>query len=119
MPMVGRRSRDRPSAIDVAPPRGMENLVGGALVRGADGRIYAWGDEWHGTRLNHCDETCAQAYHGATARDKTVDDGWPRTAPVGFYPEGASPYGLVDMAGNAIEWVAPLDEGDCYDSAWF
>ncbi|MDE3118834.1 MAG: SUMF1/EgtB/PvdO family nonheme iron enzyme, partial [Nitrospirota bacterium] len=27
------------------------------------------------------------------------------TLPVGSFPEGASPYGLLDMAGNASEWV--------------
>ena len=26
--------------------------------------------------------------------------------PVGSYPAGASPYGCLDMAGNAYEWVA-------------
>jgi len=28
------------------------------------------------------------------------------TEPVGSHPEGASPYGVLDMAGNASEWVA-------------
>ncbi|MCU0287973.1 MAG: formylglycine-generating enzyme family protein, partial [Acidobacteria bacterium] len=28
------------------------------------------------------------------------------TTPVGRYPEGATPEGLMDMAGNAWEWMA-------------
>ncbi len=38
------------------------------------------------------------------------DDAWSicvdETTPVGSYPAGASPYGAMDMAGNAFEWVA-------------
>ena len=33
-------------------------------------------------------------------------DGHVRTAPVGSFPGGASPFGLLDMAGNAWEWTA-------------
>ena len=36
------------------------------------------------------------------------------TMPVGSYPEGASPYGALDMSGNAAEWVA-----DLYDAGYF
>ncbi|MCX6584751.1 MAG: SUMF1/EgtB/PvdO family nonheme iron enzyme [Candidatus Aminicenantes bacterium] len=32
------------------------------------------------------------------------------TTPVGRYPEGATPEGLMDMAGNAWEWM-----DNCYD----
>ncbi len=34
-----------------------------------------------------------------------ANDGYARSAPVGSFPEGASPYGALDMAGNAWEWV--------------
>lgn len=59
-------------------------------ARGSDGREYPWGDEWDETRLNI----------GA-------GDGWQYgVAPVGSYPEGVSPYGVHDMAGNVMEWTA-------------
>jgi formylglycine-generating enzyme required for sulfatase activity len=36
------------------------------------------------------------------------------TTKVGSYPRGSSPYGVVDMAGNVLEWVA-----DCYGSGYY
>jgi formylglycine-generating enzyme required for sulfatase activity len=53
-------------------------------------RIYPWGDEWDETRCN------------------TEESGIGDTTPVGVYPQGASPYGLVDMAGNVFEWTRSL-----------
>jgi formylglycine-generating enzyme required for sulfatase activity len=72
-------------------------------ARGPDGRIYPWGDEFDGTRLNFCDTNCPR-----DSRQEAWDDGFAETAPVGSYPDGASPYGALDMAGNAWEWVADL-----------
>lgn len=55
-------------------------------ARGTDGRIYPWGNQ---------PPTCKRAViAGCTDR---------RTAPVGERPDGASPYGILDMAGNVAE----------------
>jgi len=57
-------------------------------ARGDDGRAFPWGDEWDERRsLN-------RAWH--------LDD----TLPAGEFPEGASPFLCLDMAGNAWEWTA-------------
>ena len=59
---------------------------------------YPWGnDDPTSTLLNY-------SYNG---------DG---TTPVGTYPDGASPYGLFDMAGNVWEWVSSLDMSYPYDA---
>jgi formylglycine-generating enzyme required for sulfatase activity len=64
------------------------------VARGdADLRRFPWGDEWAAGLAN-------------VAGD---GDGFGCTAPVGSFAGGASPFGLLDMIGNAAEWVA---EGD-------
>ncbi len=78
-------------------------------ARGSQGRVYPWGNQWDGNRLNYCNEGCNYEW-----KDSTVNDGYARTAPVGSYPQGASPYGALDMAGNVWEWVA-----DWYDSEYY
>jgi len=79
-------------------------------ARGTDGRPYPWGSTLDGKRANFCDAKCGMYY-----RDSRYDDGHERLAPVGQYPEGASPYGLLDMSGNASEWVSDwLDRTNGY-----
>jgi formylglycine-generating enzyme required for sulfatase activity len=60
-------------------------------ARGGDGRRYPWGDQFDRKKCN-------------TSQSKVGD-----TTPVGSYsPQGDSPYGLADMAGNVWEWCRNL-----------
>lgn len=70
-------------------------------ARGTDGRIWPWGNEWDDTKLSGNDGT-------------GLKDGYKETAPVGQFPQGASPYGALDMAGNLWEWVS-----DWYDANYY
>jgi serine/threonine-protein kinase len=65
-------------------------------ARGTDGRIYPWGNE---------DPT------GAIVNFNQQNGG---TTRAGSFPAGASPYGALDMAGNAWEWVQDGYSPDYY-----
>ena len=70
-----------------------------------DSRIYPWGNNFDGTLLNYCDSNCDRDW-----ADGDVNDGFERTAPVGSYPDGASPYGVENMAGNVLELTRSTQE---------
>jgi formylglycine-generating enzyme required for sulfatase activity len=75
-------------------------------ARGTDARRYPWGDappEADGRR---------RANFGTVACCAADDsDGYRTTAPVARFPAGASPFGLMDMAGNVWEWTADAFPG--------
>jgi formylglycine-generating enzyme required for sulfatase activity len=58
-------------------------------ARGIDARVYPWGGKFHPAKANV----------GKKAK---------ALMPVGSYPDGASPYGLLDMSGNVCEWTRSL-----------
>ena len=64
-------------------------------ARGTDGRQYPWGDNWDNSKANG----------NMSVRTTTA---------VGSYPQGVSPYGVHDMAGNMWEWVT-----DWYDQTYY
>jgi len=60
-------------------------------AKGTDERIWPWGNEWDTSKCNSAD---SRLNH---------------TTPVGhFSPNGDSPYGIADMAGNVWEWCSSL-----------
>lgn len=70
-------------------------------ARGDDGLIYPWGNQWN---PDYCNNKDMQAHRDKIARLEKHDGIWYGTLPVGTFPQGQSPYGVMDMAGNAAEW---------------
>jgi toxoflavin biosynthesis protein ToxD len=71
-------------------------------ARGEGGMAYPWGNVFEADKLNSA---------GGPAD----------TTPVGTYPAGASPFGLLDMAGNVQQWTATRADDDAMvvkGSAW-
>lgn len=62
-------------------------------AQGDDGRLYPWGNKFDVALCNTHE-----------SRQKT-------TTPVGRYPKGASPYEVLDMAGNVWEWCLNTEYG--------
>jgi serine/threonine-protein kinase len=72
-------------------------------ARGTDGREYPWGN----------DADCARGNWGNFEGEGPCAGQNPgRPVPVGQYPSGASPYGVLDLGGNVWEWVADKYDGE-------
>jgi iron(II)-dependent oxidoreductase len=59
-------------------------------ARGREKRTYPWGE---------AQPDASRARFGA---------GWTRTVPAGSYPKGATPEGVLDLAGNVHDWTASI-----------
>jgi formylglycine-generating enzyme required for sulfatase activity len=98
------------AGIDQAQAAAFAQWLGGRLptaleweraARGTDGRPFPWGKKWN--------------------KDVLAS---PQLKPPGSFPDGASPAGALDMAGNVAEWTATTDDkgnvavkgGSCRDA---
>ena len=70
----------------------------------SDIRLFPWGN-------TSADCTLANYYLGEGTGACVLD-----TSLVGSYPDGASSYGVMDMAGNVWEWVADWYDRDFYST---
>jgi formylglycine-generating enzyme required for sulfatase activity len=100
-------------------------------ARGGSHIEYPWGDQTpDGTKANFADVNLLYKYeennpptskeeHRANMKwmNRDIDDHYAYTAPVGKYPMGASPYGVMDMAGNVWEMVGDWYDGDYYQNS--
>ena len=68
-------------------------------ARGTDGRRYPWGDPWEEDRAAH------RGY------------GPKKTIPVGVFPAGESPYGVLDAVGSVWQWCSDMYTADAYAHA--
>ncbi|MBN1302921.1 MAG: SUMF1/EgtB/PvdO family nonheme iron enzyme [Anaerolineales bacterium] len=69
-------------------------------ARGMDGRTYPWGNEPAACEYAVMDDL---VYGNGCGEGNSA---WE----VGSKPQGASPYGVLDMAGNVSEWVEDWDD---------
>jgi formylglycine-generating enzyme required for sulfatase activity len=69
-------------------------------ARGPEGREYPWGDEYDPAKCVSMENTLYEFNEGFR--------------PVGSHPEGASPYGVEDMAGNVLEWTRDWYRAEYY-----
>ncbi len=69
-------------------------------ARGIDARLFPWGNEWHGEFLRW------------RRGERTESE---PTAEVDAHPEGRSPYGVFQMAGNVAEWCEDWYQPRYYD----
>ncbi|MGE3151883.1 MAG: formylglycine-generating enzyme family protein [Nitrospiraceae bacterium] len=101
-------------------------------ARGTDGRRFPWGDEWDYAKANSASYWAGRTVdfqsgadweafwisgEGAKLSKEKGIKGEVLTLPVGSFPDGVSPYGLFDMAGNAAEWVQDWHDPNYYRSA--
>jgi formylglycine-generating enzyme required for sulfatase activity len=80
-------------------------------ARGTDERIYVWGNEWNKNNCNNWN------YEGEFLKYMANMNKNRGTLPVGIIEEDKSFYGVMDMAGNVMEWVSDWYDEDYYKTS--
>jgi len=68
-------------------------------AKGQDNREYPWGNAWDQNKCNNKKMDITELIE-----DMIIIIARRGTVPTGSFPEGGSPYGVMDMAGNVNEW---------------
>jgi len=109
LPMTGVNSDDAAAYAKWAGKRLPTEIEWEKAARGTDGRLFPWGNTWK-------DAACPRN-PGNLPLDALY--------PVGSFPEGASPYGAMDMAGSVLQWVqivitpVAAQSGHADSNIWF
>ena len=101
-------------------------------ARGTDGHRYPWGNDWDWTKANSASYWAGRTIEfqsgadweafwikgdGARLAKEHGTNGEVLTLPAGSFPNGMSPYGIHDLAGNVAEWVQDWYDPNNYRSA--